>query len=421
MILRLNIKQREEDKMNTTQKENTAVGTAARFDNPALPGFGDMQVIAVMVVNAGYVPHGATDGSSARLPEQPPVTLTLHQLTANLGARFGFDAIPGMAAFELPKIHAEGMAAVEIERFADYLRSDRAEKTAQGYYYDVRNVLTTISEGSFGDLPLEKLDLAMITAAQVKQAEQKLFKVSDLKPATLARVKQGWNRFCLFVGMKEWKFTEKINAEVYSDEVIFTADVLKMLEYCRQQREISKTTADRIRWYRKEIALRLGFEMGFRSCEYGNATFGEVDNRNRITIKHSKANGYREVSVTKETKSVIMEFRGFLIERNAYPESGRVFEKTDGKGYSTSTFRRWIRATAKACGIAANLAKTHGLRHRFARNFGKHTPNQMMLSRIMGHKSIKTTMQYAEPTFEDMQDAIQASVDSACANLLRAA
>ena len=76
--------------MNASQKDKTAIGAAARFENPVLQGFGDMQVIAVMVVNAGYAPQGATDGTSALLPEHSPAALALHQLTANLGSRFGF-------------------------------------------------------------------------------------------------------------------------------------------------------------------------------------------------------------------------------------------------------------------------------------------------------------------------------------------
>ena len=186
-----------------------------------------------------------------------------------------------------------------------------------------------------------------------------------------------------------------------------------MLEYCKAQRGNAKTIAEQIRWYRKEIAIRLGVDMGFRSCEYGNSTFNEVEAKNRVTITNSKHNGTRIVAVTAETKEVILEFKAFLKKNGCHPTSDGIFEKPDGKNYSTSTFRRWLKKTAEACEVIAKQAKTHGLRHRFARNFHEENHDEFMLANIMGHKSMATTRTYAQPTFENMQEAMQSASNKA--------
>ena len=151
--------------------------------------------------------------------------------------------------------------------------------------------------------------------------------------------------------------------------------------------------------------------MGFRSCEYGNAKFSEVEKENKITIRNSKHNGTRKVGVTKETRAVIIEFRDFLLARNLYPAAGGIFEKSDGVNYSTSTFRRWLKSIAEANSIDSRQAKTHGLRHRFARNFHAHNHNEIMLADIMGHKSTATTRGYARQTFEEQLEAMQSAND----------
>jgi site-specific recombinase XerD len=388
--------------MYAALKENAAFAMAAQNGSLIFPGSINNQGFPPAMPGGGYAQYGVAVGSGVLLPLNPSATIILPQI-------------------QIAK-RAEGMAAKQHAKFFEYLKANKSEKTAQGYFYDVRNVLTVISKNSFENKPLDKLNLALITADQVKQAERNLIKSSDFQPSTLERMKQGWNQFCLFLGMAGWKFEVKINAaETYRDDAISTEDVKKMLKYCQEQRATAKSDAEIIRWYRKEIAIRLGFEMGFRSCEYSNVTFNAVERGKRIFIKHSKADGSRKVPLTKEIKAVVAAFKAFLEERNMLPKNGGVFEKTDGKHYSTSSFRRWLKQTAEACGIPTELAQTHGLRHRYAKNFYSHSKNLLMLARFMGHKSTKTTKQYAEPTFEDAQEAMQAAVDNAYGSVQQSA
>jgi integrase len=96
-----------------------------------------------------------------------------------------------------------------------------------------------------------------------------------------------------------------------------------------------------------------------------------------------------------------------LSKAGLYPVNGGVFEKLDGKNYSTSTYRRWLKKAAIACDVENGQAKTHGLRHRFAKNFNTAKGDIFMLADIMGHRSTETTRKCSEATLKDQRTAIQ--------------
>jgi len=256
----------------------------------------------------------------------------------------------------------------------------------------------------------------------IEAAEYQLFRESKKKPKTLDRLKQGWNCFCKHIGMEDWRFTDKINTtREYRPEAISNADVVKMLEFCKHAAETAKTVTERVRWSRIEIMMLLGWGSGFRSCEYGNATFEEIINTGFVTIRNSKHDGTRRVPVTDETQEAVSRLKAILHENGLAPKNGGIFEKSNGETYSTSTFRRWLKKVAIACGVSCIVAKTHGLRHRFAKNFHGFTKDELMLADLMGHKSIETTRKYAEETSENQRKAVLEANNNARAILLQAA
>ena len=152
---------------------------------------------------------------------------------------------------------------------------------------------------------------------------------------------------------------------------------------------------------------------GFALVNIANTKFDEVEQTDRVTIRNSKHNGSRKVAITRDTAEAIAELGKLLRDDGKYPANGGVFEKSDGSHYCTSTFRRWLKKVARACGVNPDLAKTHGLRHRFAKNFNEYAQNDFMLADIMGHSSTTTTRNYARQTFENQRDTIQGANDKA--------
>jgi len=245
-------------------------------------------------------------------------------------------------------------------------------------------------------------------AIYVLEAERFLFNESGKARKTLARLTVGWNTFCTFLGLDGWKFIRQENVgREYKKDVISNDEVLKMLDCIKEQIKIVENPAELIRLKRQEIAILFGWSMGLRSCEYKNANFNDVEQYGKIVIRNSKHNGIREVALTNEVTTTILELKTLRLEHNLYPINGGVFEKSNGKSYSTSTFRRWLKKVATDCDIEPEQAKTHGLRHRFAKNFNSNSSDIFMLADIMGHKSIETTRKYAEATFEDQRATVQ--------------
>ena len=304
-------------------------------------------------------------------------------------------------------------AAEKLWEFKEYLKTrkkgdkgTKAEKTVNSYFFDAQCVLKTIAEKHFGGTSLGALDLSVITGEHVFEVEQFLFKESGKAPSTLGRLTIGWNSFCLFLGANGWRFVPRENVgREYKKDVISNDEVLQMLEHLKRKAEMANSAVERIRLKRQEIALLLGWVQRLRSCEYANARFDDVEKHGKIVVKNSKHNGTREVALTDEALATIQELRSLLAEADHYPAG--VFEKPNGKSYSTSTFRRWLKKAAAACGIERGQAKTHGLRHRFAKNFNSTKGDIFMLADIMGHRSTETTRKYSEATFEDQRAAIQ--------------
>ena len=353
------------------------------------------------------------------IPSDTSCTINMADSNFNEGFAQHLKILSNLGARRLP----EGVAAVQIKTFADSLeRGKKSKKTAKDYSSDIRRVLTAISSEFFDNKAVDKLDLSEITAEQTCVIESKLFENSLLAPATLDRLKQGWNSFCSFIGMECWKFTYTTNTiQEYKDDAVSNFDVLRMLDFCQQASKNAKSLAERTRWLRIEILIGLGWGSGLRSCEYANTKFDEVERTGRVTIRNSKHNGSRKVAIIKDTLEAIKELGKLLMDSDSLPPNGGIFEKPDGSHYCTSTFRRWLKKVAKGCGANSNLAKTHGLRHRFAKNFNDYAENDFMLADIMGHSSTSTTRNYARQTFENQRDAIQGANDKARKNALKEA
>jgi hypothetical protein len=154
---------------------------------------------------------------------------------------------------------ANGMARVRIAEFANALNDgEKAERTYNGYASNVRSVLRKVAKMFFGNIKPEDVDLSKVTKEQIQEVQREIYSGGDFMPASLFRIKHGWNCFCAFVGMDEWKFTRKNNAtEAPKADVIENEDVLKILEHCRKMREEATTEKARIRWLRREVAIRI--------------------------------------------------------------------------------------------------------------------------------------------------------------------
>ena len=309
-----------------------------------------------------------------------------------------------------------GTLEAAIDEFSKHLdSSEKSLGTKKAYISDTRKVLNAIVERFFGvECSLDSVMVAEITKVHIERVENWLFDESGHRPKTRRRIKQGWNAFCDFAGMKEWKMTKKTNVSCdYPDGGLSNAELVEMLKYCHGQVAQAKSSAEKIRFQRMIVAINLGWAEGLRSCEYRNANFREAEIHGRIIIRGSKNNGERVLPLSSQTRQAILKLKELMVEANLYPQNDGVFEKPNGQNYTTRTFQRWLKKVAKDCKVPVHLAKTHGLRHGFVRNFLDFVKNPFMASEAAGHQSVETTKDYGRPTFEELRIAMQYSTNCA--------
>ncbi|MCL2610942.1 MAG: site-specific integrase [Defluviitaleaceae bacterium] len=295
-----------------------------------------------------------------------------------------------------------------LTNFSDYLiNKDKTRKTVSSYLTDVKSILKVIYDKFYEVID----DIEDITEEMVKEPAKDVFEKSNYSPCTLKRRKHGWNAFCKFLGKHELKITRKINTTAYfRKNIISTDNVLEMIDHCEKLFKNASTADKKILYARQVIALNLGLNEGLRVSEYKNLKFSDIE-EGMISIVNSKHNNSRQVILTSETIKAMMKIKKLL-------DTKGIFQKENGKFISERTFQRWIKATAKEVAIAPKLAKTHGLRHRFAYNYLIVNKSDIhTLASILGHKSIETTRIYLNLTDQEIKKRMEQASISARRNL----
>jgi len=298
-----------------------------------------------------------------------------------------------------------------IENYKKYLeKEDKAQKTISSYITDVKRIFKIIQE---------KFDNFIdVTEKMVKETINEIFNSKKLSASTLNRQKHGWNSFCKFIGMENFFIKKKINKTTnIRKKVIDNIDVRKMLNF--YDKNYLQTTKDneKIKYLLKILAINLGYNEGLRVSEYRNIKFSDIDT-GYISILNSKHNNYREVPISEYTSKIITKLKN-LYSNCAISQNDYIFMKNNGNFISNRTFQRWIKNVAINCGVKEELAKSHGLRHRFAYNFlQENKEGLVILSGLMGHKSIETTKLYLNYTLDEVKLMINKACKTARKNKL---
>lgn len=321
------------------------------------------------------------------------------------------------AALELKSVSEK---QVKYKNLANCLNSfseklaEKSNKTRSSYLCDVKNILSYVTDNFFNKSNFSQIKLEQITDEQIEKTIDWLFLESKYTAKTLIRRKYGWNKFCKFLGKNEWKITRKVNKTSYLEkDIIDTEQIISMILFCEKMIENTLNINNKILWLRRIVAINIGFNEGLRASEYKNVKFDDVLLKEKIEIRASKHDSWRTIPITSFTKKAIKNLHEFLELHHKLPKNGGVFENNKCKPMSTRTFQRWIRKVATHSNIPLHLAKTHGLRHRFAKNFLKEHKELSVLSEILGHKSLETTRIYTKATQAELKNLLQTSSNSA--------
>ena len=127
---------------------------------------------------------------------------------------------------------------------------------------------------------------------------------------------------------------------------------------------------------------RLAYSCGLRRCEMNDSEYVIIDGQDYLRITTTKGKKPMRF-VPINDKTLVKDWQ--MVKAHQYSK-GRVT-----KGFTKA---------AKAAGVYVPYKKTlHGNRHSFATYWAKRGDNMMMLKKVMGHSSLKTTEQYADADY----------------------
>lgn len=154
---------------------------------------------------------------------------------------------------------------------------------------------------------------------------------------------------------------------------------------------------------RLRVMLLLALDTGLRRGELCALRQDDIDSEMlSLTVKAetSKSRKARLVPVSAQTLKEIKKFVA------TFPEEWRtvwVFPANDGKRLDPHNLDAQVRKTANKIGIPLKL---HGLRHLCATEFLRKSGNIVLVSRLLGHSSIRVTADtYEHLNFNDLQNA----------------
>lgn len=221
------------------------------------------------------------------------------------------------------------------------------------------------------------------------------------KLSTLERRKNSLNCYFKFLKLENL-ITKKFNKTIlFQKDCIENELVKKIFDTLDELLKEKKSFKDKKIILQRRVSISLGINEGLRVCEYKNLEFEKTE----IEIKDSKHNGFRTIPLTDDTLEKVNDLYNFLGK-----PKGFVFQKNNKQFISIRTFQLWLSKTAEAAGVPKGFKNTHGLRHRFARNYLKVNDGKLeQLKNIMGHKSIQTTLMYVLPSKSEIQSGMNKS------------
>ncbi len=177
---------------------------------------------------------------------------------------------------------------------------------------------------------------------------------------------------------------------------------LKNSEYYLSPTEIKKVIYA-ANSFRDRCLIKTLAQTGMRRAEVANLDIRDIDfDKNLIHIREGRGGKSRTIPITDELTS---DFK-HLIGGN---KTGAVFESNRG-GYLTLRQVNWIVSTAgERSGVKSPNPKysritCHLFRHSFAREWKRHGGSIETLSKILGHTSVKTTLdEYGTEDLEDIR------------------
>jgi len=140
------------------------------------------------------------------------------------------------------------------------------------------------------------------------------------------------------------------------------------------------------------------YGLGLRRSEVLDLRINDIDGGRRLVhIKNAKGNKDRIVPISEKLLVLLREYY------SAYKPRGYLFYGIKHDRYSETSFRNVFTQACKRANIRKNVT-IHSLRHAYATHLMDNGTDIRLIQELLGHNSIKTTMQYTHVTTRSIQN-----------------
>jgi site-specific recombinase XerD len=167
---------------------------------------------------------------------------------------------------------------------------------------------------------------------------------------------------------------------------------------------------------RNHAMILLAFRFGMRASEVCNMRIADIDRKNGTStirrLKGSKTSVGQMTNVQGQPLlSISRVLNAWLDERQTWNDaSDFVFVSQKGGKLDRSAFFRMFQAVATAAGMRSEKCHPHALKHSLGFAMVEANRSLTTIQNALGHRSVSSTGIYAQPSREQVDHAIQATL-----------
>jgi site-specific recombinase XerD len=225
-------------------------------------------------------------------------------------------------------------------------------------FYD--KPLTSVSIDEFKDFLYYRLKNDNISVSTLNQT------ISSFKILRQSVLGLKWEPFRIRRPRREKKFPEVLSHREVESIILHTENI------------------------KHKAILSLAYSSGMRREEIRNLLITEIDSAGmRIKVRQGKGKKDRYTILSQKALELLRTYyKQYRPEKYIFEPAGK-----KGKRYGSGTLNKIVKNAAERAGIGREIS-FHTLRHSFATHFLEKGINIMIIKKLMGHSSIKTTSIY---------------------------
>jgi len=283
---------------------------------------------------------------------------------------------------ELTKVSEVNMPALKALREKLVLKS-YSKNTQRTYYYEFAQFLYILGKHDVNSLDEERVRSYFLYCAETLQMKES--QINSRYNAIKFYYEQILGRDKFFIDLPRPKMPSKLPKH------ISVRDIKKLFDVVGNPKHA--------------LMLKLCYGMGLRVSEIVNIKITDIDSGNmQVLIECGKGKKDRYVNLPE---SILDDLRSYY---KKYRPKKYLFEGQCGGKYSIRSAQNVFKSAMKKANINKDIG-IHGLRHSFATHLLEKGTDISYIQQLLGHHSIKTTMQYCKVAQKSLK-SVKSSLDN---------